>query len=115
MNNDRFKFRVWDVLGNKYSTEVGYWVSDDGNLHLRDLLCEPGYWIPEQCTGLRDRNGKLRYEGDVIKVDSPYPDGSRREVCWYKGQWDANGEGLSYLCRNHSVKVIGNIHETEVK
>ena len=56
--NDRFKFRVWDKEFKKYYPASDFCVED-----LQDSGDEI---IVEQCTGLRDMNGKLVYEGDVV-------------------------------------------------
>ncbi len=125
MNTDRFKFRVWNNIEHYYE--------EDGCL----LDCRTGKiaghyseypYIVEQCTGLKDRNGNLIYEGDVIlgswnmtlvvfwdrisfsyRVKPLYDKGGDREFHYYTATAelpDGTLEGINF-------EIIGNIHEME--
>lgn len=112
MNRDDLKYRVWSVSDEKYITNVVLIptgvvlrISENG-----DGSCELWGGPPigvERCTGLKDEDGELIYKGDFIRVDD---EDSRREVCWFHGEWNVTGERLADLCRTRRVKVVGNIH-----
>ena len=132
---DRLKFRVWCDQTKRYNSD-GMFLLSNGMLYENvgeyadDLVAIEA--TVEQCTGLKDRNGKLIYEGDIVQqyewdgFDEDcndifvMGDWRDREVVRYGhhncGCCD-NIYGFSFgevspdAGDNYQIEVVGNIHE----
>ena len=112
--NDRLRFRVWDKRLNRYLGEYDpiQMIMSNGNLAYLDDYGMKFYEV-EQCTGLKDRNGTLIYEGDLVKDK----DGYIAYVAWFNGAWWLKSEPSQAMDRENEetyaeLEICGNIHET---
>lgn len=115
--NDRFQFRAWDKQNKRhiYDIERTYDSNNESGAWSFAEVLEDDNFIVEQCTGLRDKNGKLVYEGDVVHQTVG---GLTCRIVFYRGAFcgefvDGFTSPLSGWFRPDFDEVIGNIHEVE--
>ena len=120
---NRFKFRHWDKRINKMfyperNDSFGYYVNNSDIIETM------------QCTGLKDKNDKLIYEGDIVQFDY---DGflQTMKIIWDDDELDFKAIGLKksvgcygqdflylgYIKKEDkdSLEVIGNIYQDLLK
>lgn len=121
--NDRFRFKAYyynDVFNEWMVYENPEFITGDGTCRVFDngesgadewrenvILC--------QCTGLKDKNGKLIYEGDIVKFKTELF-GTPKQIIWYEYHYILK-DTFIILCdmeiEQFGLEVIGNIYENK--
>lgn len=138
--SDRFKFRMWSTHAGRYFDETNDAMLENVFECMKQQICydcqNPVFrkiydriaynhiadgMVFEQCTGLKDKNGKLIYENDIIDT----PNGIYRVAVddfglWtaiYKGnplkdvvEWSDIVKNYAFNQENVELEVLGNIH-----
>lgn len=116
-NSNRYKFRAWDKITEEMITPIS-------PLHTGDYLCDKNM-IVMQYTGMKDKNGKEIYFGDILQTTSDDPDTDMWEADdWGYAICKENGEELGVVFENwyptndeesvfnwKYIEIIGNIYE----
>lgn len=123
--NDRFKFRVWDNERKRYTSVNPVFMCIDR--HTREIAMPDngdGQYVVEQCIGLRDKNGRLIYEGDILQYTDANGFKIQQEVVWDS----ENARFAHVVCRGCIIdwkfspleqeicaqkEIVGNIHDGE--
>ena len=128
--NDRFMVRYWCKDSKKYLdshklvynngtyTQVSTKQSPNGTYHsyiVRDW--NTSELIPEQCSGLKDKNGKLIYEGDILqdceqRIRVVFDE--QRYCFMFEYQNTRAYKPITCIdVLDSELEVIGNVHENE--
>lgn len=111
MNNNRvIKFRIWDINLNMFLT-----IKENDSFNLYYFLNRPNDFVVQQFTGLRDRNDKEIFEGDIVNYISGVGsmiDGVGKGII----EFDEGCFGIDkyplFNCYEGNLEIIGNIFET---
>lgn len=138
--NDSLRIRIFDKEVGLYvdSVDTDYYIDRGGRVILViesiaksgvvelkdiDISEENDLYAVERCTGLRDKNGKLIYEGDILQYTDANGFKIQQEVFW-----DSEGARFSHVvnwgCSDRAFypfereicaqkEIVGNIHEVE--
>lgn len=114
---DRFKFRIWDKDKKKMfdCIQINFTENAYGSNKIKDnecsihLMYQPHLELI-QCTGLKDKNGKLIFEGHIVKDDHE----ALHQVKWCYNCFllkpcFENGYTLGIV--DDEIEIIGNIYE----
>ena len=113
MNDRLIEFRAWD----KFEKKMISWDECLKNEALiPEILLNAVRYEPMQCTGLKDKNGRPIYEGDIVNILCEIEEQGVIEWAREEAQFVIRAEQAGFVAnfdnyRGTDLEVIANIHE----
>ncbi len=120
---DRFSFRCWDKIHSKMRKiwSINRFSIDTCDASTGNFVLKPDDCIMMQCTGLKDKNDNLIYEGDILKL-AAY--GFDENKIFGIVEWEYDGYCVTYIKKingltgtslgdwnKSEIEVVGNKYE----
>lgn len=120
MTNREIKFRVWDVDTHEFID-----LSCGHHNQKLNIFFKDSHFVFQQYTGLKDKNGKEIYDGDILKIwHDSYTNRIRdyhlAVVIWHYNRWTVRTSSENPIKRDNAlffpnneenIEVVGNILE----
>lgn len=109
----RFKFRAWDSFENKM---ISWDECLKNESFIAEFLLNTVRYKTMQCTGLKDKNGRLIYEGDIVNILCEVEEQGVIEWATEEAQFVVSADDAGFVANfdnycGSDLEVIGNIHE----
>ncbi|MEK5503297.1 YopX family protein [Bacillus sp. FSL M8-0168] len=111
------KFRAWNAPLKKMEYDSLNAIGFDGRVYYGNADITGFFENIMQYTGLKDKNGREIWEGDIVLYDrniAPSIDSRKYVVEWYDGQFVLDNRSQTiddFTSDLNLIEVIGNIYE----